>query len=116
MSAAITISKSKLVITPIQSTKSKFILAKNSRKNLIRDNNYNGYISKSTTKRINCMIEGLIFGIDEHKKEVLKANKSTKVQPTFLTLTLSYEQIQSDNYIKRNLLMRFIRFVVDFEI
>ncbi len=108
MSAAITISKSKLVITPIQSTKSKFILAENSRKNLIRNSKYNGYISKATTKRINCMIEGLIFGIEAHRKEIALKSKSTKVQPTFITLTLSYEQIQSDNYIKRNLLMRFI--------
>jgi len=108
MSSAITISKSKLVITAIQSTKSKFILSQNSKKNLIRDSNYNGYISKSTTKRISCMIESLIFAIEENKKECWLEGKKTKVQPTFITLTLSYNQIQNDNYIKRNLLMRFI--------
>ncbi|MFK5894428.1 MAG: hypothetical protein QM504_14505 [Pseudomonadota bacterium] len=108
MSSAITISKSKLVITPIQSTKSKFILAKNSRKNLIRSKEYNGYISKSTTKRINCMVESLIFAIEQNQEESMKIGKSTKIQPTFITLTLSYAQIQSDNYIKRNMLMRFI--------
>lgn len=108
MSAAITISKSKLVITPIQSTKSKFILSANSRKNLIRNSEYNGYISSSTTKRINCMIEGLVFGIEQHQEQVRKERKTTKVQPTFITLTLSYAQIQNDKYIKRNMLMRFI--------
>ena len=108
MSSAITISKSKLVITPIQSTKSKFILAKNSRKNLIRTSNYNGYISKSTTKRINCMVEGLVFAIEDYKTNTSRSKRLSAIQPTFITLTLSYEQIQCDKYIKRHLLMRFI--------
>lgn len=54
------------------------------------------------------MIEGLVFAIEEHKKEKPAAAEGFNVQPVFITLTLSYAQIQSDNYIKRNLLMRFI--------
>ena len=54
------------------------------------------------------MVEGLIFAIEDHKKLVRKKRQTTKIQPTFITLTLSYAQIQNDNYIKRNMLMRFI--------
>jgi hypothetical protein len=108
MSSALSISHSKLVVTPIQSTKSKFLIRKKSLQNLIRNNEYNGYISKPTTKKIGHMVENLVFAIEQFKKE----NKGTKginqIQPTFVTLTLSYEQIQSDNFIKRNMLMRFI--------
>ena len=108
MSSAITISKSKLIDTPIMSTKSRHIISQNSKKNLIRDANYNGYISKSTTKKIGQMVENLIFGIESFKKENPNLKGVNQIQPTFVTLTLSYGQIQNDKFIKRNMLMRFI--------
>ena len=108
MSSAISISKSKLIVTPIQSTKTKHQISKKSKKNLIRDNNYNGYISRSTVKKIGHMVENLVFGIETFKKENSQKKGVNQIQPTFITLTLSYGQIQNDNYIKRNLLMRFI--------
>lgn len=108
MSSAISISKSKLVLTPIQSTKTKYLISESSKKNLIRNKEYNGYISSSTTKRIGNMVENLIFGIESFQDKYKGKVGSTQIQPTFITLTLSYMQIQNDNYIKRNLLMRFI--------
>lgn len=108
MSSAITISKSKLIVTPIMSTKTKFLISENSKKNLIRDNNYNGYISKPTVKKIGHMVENLVFGIESFRKQKNPVAGSSQIQPTFITLTLSYKQIQSDKYIKRNMLMRFI--------
>jgi len=108
MSSAITISKSKLVVTPIMSTKTKFIISENSKKNLIRNDEYNGYISKPTVKKIGHMVENLIFGIEAFKKENKRIRGVSQIQPTFITLTLSYGQIQNDKYIKRHMLMRFI--------
>ncbi len=108
MSSAVSISTSKLVVTPIMSTKTKFIISQNSKKNLIRNADYNGYISKPTVKKIGNMVENMVFGIDLYKKENRSKKKLSQIQPTFITLTLSYGQIQNDKYIKRNMLMRFI--------
>lgn len=108
MSTALTITKSKLILSPIQSTKSRDQLSMRSRKNLIRNKEYNGYISRPTKKRIERMVENLIFAIQAFQKKNKGKKGASSIQPTFITLTLSYEQIQSDNFIKRNLLMRFI--------
>ena len=108
MSSAISISKSKLVVTPIQSTKSKAVMRESSLKNLIRNKEYNGYISRSTIKKITSMVENMVFGIETFKAENKNKKNVSSIQPTFITLTLSYGQIQNDNYIKRHLLARFI--------
>lgn len=111
MSYALSISSSKLIASPIQSTKTKHLLSKKSIQNLIRDNNYNGFISKSTTKRIREMVENLVFAIDTFRVDNKHIKGASSIQPTFVTLTLSYGQMKNDNEIKRNMLMRFLEIV-----
>lgn len=108
MSSALSISKSKLVVTPIQSTKTKAIMRESSLKNLIRNNEYNGYVSRATVKRIGHMVENLVFALETSSNLGGRGVTPRKAKPTFITLTLAYEQIQNDNYIKRHMLMRFI--------
>jgi hypothetical protein len=69
---------------------------------------YNGFMSPSTKRRVTKIIttwmEALEFSLP-HKKRSLEAKKH---YPVFVTLTLSDEQRQDDNFVKRKLLGRFI--------
>lgn len=108
MSSAVSISKSRLVVTPIMGTTQKQKLKDKSLKNLIRNNEYNGYISRPTVKKIGEMVENLIFGIELFRKENKRVKGASSIQPTFVTLTLSSKQNHEDNEIKRQMFSRFI--------
>lgn len=112
MSQAITITKSKLIITPIPSEVSKKRLNDNRGKNLIRTSNYNGYLSRRTKVKLERIIEGVIDGLQLHKKYNKKLHFVDNRQATFVTLTLSYKQFHSDNLIKRKLLTPFLQYAV----
>jgi len=105
---AITINQSSLVITPVMDSKTANLMSQNSLDNLIRNDNYNGYISKPTIKRIERMVENLVYSIKEFRLKNLKVKNSSSVRPVFITLTLPYEQFHCDKIIKRECLMRFI--------
>jgi len=68
--------------------------------NLIRDNNYNGYLSKKTARQVTKRVSNLL--------EIAQAGGRTV---TFTTLTLPSVQVHSDEFIRRHLLGDFIRII-----
>lgn len=68
--------------------------------NLIRDNNYNGFLSKKTAREVTKRISNLL--------EIAKAGGRTV---TFTTLTLPSIQVHSDEFIRRYLLGDFLRLI-----
>lgn len=76
--------------------------------NLIRTSDYNGFISKNTTKRVKAMVEGFITSIEQVQQRYKSIAVKQKIQPTFATLTLPYKQFHGDNEIKRKCLTPFI--------
>ena len=100
--------------------------------------NYNGKLSEKSKKNIsqylNIWLSGLLFIIEDCKKILLHPDKADILQewdilapeydikediftmyehllikPSFITLTLSSEQIHDDKFIKRHMLNRFIQ-------
>lgn len=105
---AISINRSKLIITQVPDEVTKKRITESSLGNLIRTNKYNGYISRSTTKRIKSMIEGFTSSVNEIQTKHRKVAIKEKIQNTFATLTLPYEQFHTDNEIKRKCLTPFL--------
>ena len=70
----------------------------NSRANLIRDNQYNGYMSDNTSRSVKKITENWLTSIDLNTKLKYKGRES--VYPTFVTLTLPSKQVHHDNTIK----------------
>ena len=105
---AITISRSKLILTTLQDEVVKARISEASMSNLISTKEYNGFISKATTKRVKSMVEGFITSIESVQNKHKKVAIREKIQPTFATLTLPYKQFHKDNIIKRKCLTPFI--------
>ena len=74
------------------------------RQNLISDQEKNGFLSKGTKSKVKKYLLNWMNAI-----KVKRECSNTEIYPTFLTVTLSADQFHSDNYIKRNILGRFIQ-------
>jgi hypothetical protein len=81
---------------------------KKSEKNLIRNNKYNGYMSKATGRQVAARIGHLVNSILLCKRYTKPGKKSIKYYVNFITLTLSAKQAHSDQHIKREMLGRFM--------
>lgn len=74
----------------------------------LRSNEFNGYMSPKTKCKVRKMLDTWITSIELRRKKLNQGNYYRNSKITFLTLTLSSQQVHDDNYIKRNLLNRFI--------
>ncbi len=73
-----------------------------------RKNEYNGFMSPATKRKVRTILTTWIKAIDSNLKRS-KLDKSTPPRRlTFVTLTLSQKQEHSDNEIKRKMLNRFL--------
>lgn len=81
---------------------------KKSKENLIRNNVYNGHMSKSTSKQVSAKIGHMINSIILCKRYTKPGKKSIKYYVNFVTLTLSAQQAHTDQYIKKEMLNRFM--------
>lgn len=80
-------------------------------KNLEKGKNgdYNGYMSRGTEKKCKEIMTSWLNSVTEKRKAQLKNKKGGKALiTTFVTLTLCSKQAHDDNYIKRNMLNRFL--------
>lgn len=73
--------------------------------NLITSGEYNGFMSRNTKSQIKKMLCNWMQALKSNSQE---SKGNPKIKTTFLTLTLSSDQIHTDNEIKRNYLNRFI--------
>lgn len=86
--------------------------------NLLKGKNgeYNGFMSPATARKVKTMLENWLYSLEQNitndwqldTKLAFANTKGPEYYPTFVTLTLPAEQMHDDNYIKRNLLNRFI--------
>lgn len=67
-----------------------------------------GLISKKAKENIETAVDWLLYLADEKKSFCNKKGSLFKFKATFITLTLSSEQIHSDNEIKASLLNQFL--------
>jgi hypothetical protein len=67
-----------------------------------------GVMTDPVAKRLKSMLNVWLTGIFNEKERLKQFGQTTKVYPVFLTLTLSKMQVHDDNFIKRELLMRYI--------
>lgn len=74
----------------------------------LRDQEYNGFMSPKTKCKVRKMLDSWLTAVDLEKKRLKQGKYFMNSKVTFVTLTLSAGQIHDDNYIKRNLLNRFI--------
>jgi hypothetical protein len=74
-------------------------------------NQVNGNGSMATRSKISNAVNWLLFLSDKKKVFVRKLNKYFDFRLTFITLTLSNKQFHDDDYIKRNMLAAFIRWM-----
>lgn len=74
----------------------------------LRDNEFNGFMSPKTRCKVRKMLDTWITAIELRRKKLNQGNYYRNSKITFVTLTLSSPQSHDDNYIKRNLLNRFI--------
>ncbi|QJW92486.1 hypothetical protein HNV11_23735 (plasmid) [Spirosoma taeanense] len=82
-----------------------------------KNGEYNGFMSPATSRKVRKMLENWLkaieceltdtWAIDTRKAFTDPANHK-RTYPTFVTLTLPARQMHDDNFIKRNLLNRFI--------
>lgn len=94
-----------------QFTKRKFEVSDESKKNLIRDNQYNGYMSDATCRQVKKMIENWLVSIEIKQGGKIKYQNRGSVYPTFVTLTLPFKQMHNDNTLKRVLLEPMIQWL-----
>lgn len=74
----------------------------------LRATEFNGFMSPKTKCKVRKMLDTWITSIELRRKKLNQGNYYRNSKITFVTLTLSSQQIHDDNYIKRNLLNRFI--------
>lgn len=83
-----------------------------------KNGEYNGYMSPTTSRKVRSLIENWMLALEYNitrgwsmtLKEALENPKiKQEYAPTFVTLTLASEQLHDDNFIKKNLLWRFIQ-------
>jgi hypothetical protein len=67
---------------------------------------YNGYMSPATGRKVRKYLGTWLLALQQNMTD--RGGRGTKYYPTFVTLTLASKQQHDDNYIKRNLLNRFI--------
>jgi hypothetical protein len=78
--------------------------------NLEKVGQYNGFLSRNTKSRVKKMLSNWMQAIkSNHQNQNTTIPGLKKVEPTFLTLTLSDDQRHDDNHIKRRYLGRFIQ-------
>ncbi len=102
---------SKIVVyNEILNRRSRSEKQRDAEKNLTQGD-YNGYMSRKTKTKVIKMLEIWINSVMNFNRQLKQENFNQYV--TFVTLTLSEKQKHDDNYLKRNLLMRFIERVKD---
>lgn len=69
---------------------------------------YNGFMSPATKRRVTKIITVWMEALEFSTPYTSRSEGAKKHYPVFVTLTLSGEQKHDDNFIKRNLLGRFI--------
>lgn len=70
---------------------------------------FKGYMSKHTRSKIMKIVENWQSAIEQHMRENGVSQKYHYKYMNFVTLTLSAKQAHSDQYIKRNMLNRFLQ-------
>ena len=76
--------------------------------NLIRDNQYNGFLSPATAKKVQRLVGHFCNSTSYTESMQSIAKSSERYYINFITLTLSSKQAHSDNHIKKEMLARFI--------
>jgi hypothetical protein len=95
-----------------QFTKRKYDVKEKSKANLDRKGKqYNGYMSDATSRQVKKMIENWLVSIEIKQGGKIKYQGRTSVYPTFVTLTLPFKQLHSDNHLKRTLLEPMIQWL-----
>jgi len=112
MPQALTITRSKLLITPITDDVNLTKRQEKNTSNLIRTNEYNGFLSQRTKVKLERTVEGFCHALEGLKQKNKKLYYSQKRMPTFVTLTLSYQQFSTDNEIKRKCLTPFLQHAI----
>lgn len=79
-----------------------------SRENLIRNDKYNGYMSRATATKVKSSAGHLINSIILCKQYQKAGKNSIRYYVNFITLTLSAKQEHDDQYIKKEMLSRFL--------
>lgn len=74
----------------------------------LRDQEFNGFMSPKTRCKVRKMLDTWITAIELRRKKLNQGQYYRNSKITFVTLTLSSQQIHDDNFIKRNLLNRFL--------
>ncbi len=74
----------------------------------LRDISYNGFMSPKTRSKVSLFLTTWVDAIEEQRITLNQGKYFRNSCLTFVTLTLSAKQRHNDNYIKRNLLTRFI--------
>lgn len=74
----------------------------------LRDQEYNGFMSPKTKCKVRKMLDAWMTAVELERKKLRKGLYWRNSKITFVTLTLSAGQFHDDNYIKRNMLNRFI--------
>lgn len=71
---------------------------------------YNGFMSPNTARTVKKFLGTWLTALDLNIKRDEKGKRvANQYYPTFITLTLPAEQFHTDNFIKRNLLNRFVQ-------
>lgn len=94
-----------------QFTKRKVEMKDESLKNLIRNNEYNGFMSDATGRQVKKLIENWLVSIEIKQGGQIKYENRFSVYPTFVTLTLPFKQLHDDNTLKRVLLEPMIQWL-----
>lgn len=74
----------------------------------LRNQEYNGYMSPKTRCKVRKMLDAWITAVELKRQELGQGKYFRNSKITFVTLTLSSKQAHDDNYIKRNMLNRFL--------
>ncbi len=81
-------------------------------KNLAKGNQYNGYMSDASRRRVKGLIENYLTAVQlSTTLDFPKSFPSVEVYPTFLTLTLPSKQLHCDNTIKKECFFRFMEYL-----
>lgn len=80
--------------------------------NLAKGNQYNGYMSDASRRKVKGLIENYLTAVQlSTTLDFPKSFPSEAVYPTFLTLTLPCKQMQCDNTIKKECFFRFLEYL-----
>lgn len=85
--------------------------AKQSKKEIMltnRKTEYNGFMSPATKRKVRTILTTWLTAVKEHDAFKMKESKVKQRRLTFATLTISESQKHDDNFIKRNMLNKFL--------